>query len=124
MLEIRQKNDITGYAGYLWDYQLTADEIQIVEAFEKEKVIGFCIYSYTEDSVEIYHAKYGDNISLFDCIIRTVLFKAFLKGINKARYHFNDMSLLYKLKLADDYGITLSSIENVMNSCGNCKNSS
>mgnify|MGYP003506070750 FL=1 len=123
MLEIRQKNDIAGYAGYIWDYQLTADEIQIVEAFEKEKVIGFCIYSYTEDSVEIYHAKYGDNISLFDGIIRTVLFKAFLKGINKARYHFEDM-LLYKLKLADDYSNTLSSIENVMNNCGNCKNSS
>lgn len=121
MLEIHQKKDISGYEGYLRKINANANDILIVEAFDKKNVIGFCIFSYEKDCVNLYQIEYGDDKYLFDGIVRAVLFKASMIGIDKAKYYFEDLSLLKKFGTVDKEGNCLSCIQNVMNGCNNCK---
>lgn len=124
MLEIHQRKDTQEYSGYLKNCNLDNKDALVIEAFDKGKVTGFCIFTYGDDCVNLYYVEYGEDVYLFDGLIRTVLFKASLKGIDKAVYFFENkgnFELLEKFRTVDKGMATLSSIQNVMNGCKNCK---
>lgn len=121
MLEIHSGN-IKRYSKNIIEHNIT-DDAKVVEAFdEKEEVIGHAIYVEKEDIIEIYEVDCNPDLYLYDGIVRTILFKGMLKGINKAEYNLKDMTKIYKLRLSDKDSNKLSSIESIMNSCKNCKN--
>ena len=84
MLEIHQLNDLSKYSSVL--ETLPQNNVyEAVEAYDTGgNVTGYAIYSYTDESVCIYCCEYNNNdILLCDGILRTVLFKACLKGIDR-----------------------------------------
>lgn len=125
MLEIHQRNDIKGYEKYLSDFQLDSDSVKIIEAFDKEEVIGFAIFTYGDDALNLYTVSAGGDLYLFDGLARSALFKASLLGIERAEIKTADSSELEmyrKLKFIGENDLTIPSISHFMNGCKNCKN--
>ncbi|HOV41133.1 MAG TPA: hypothetical protein PLM59_05020 [Oscillospiraceae bacterium] len=122
MLEIHQRENIENYIDYFKKYNIP-DDANVVEAFDKGNVTGFAIYKIKEDAVFIYHVEYGDDLYLCDGIVRTVLFKASMLGINKAKFEAKDLSAFKKLGFLEKESDWLISIESVMDGCKKCKNS-
>ena len=123
MLEIHQRNDINGYSGYLNEFGLSANESKIIEAFDNNKVIGFAIFMYHDDNVKIFYVDYNDDKYLCDGLIRTILFKASLLGIDKAEFLMSDIKLIEDLGFVQKGHNGLVSIQSIMNGCKSCKNS-
>ncbi|MEG0614507.1 MAG: hypothetical protein RR540_02025 [Oscillospiraceae bacterium] len=123
MLEIHQKADIIGYEKFIDKAKINPNEVKIVEAFDKGKVIGYGIFSYSEDTVKIFAVDYGDDKYLCDGIVRTILFKASMLFIDKAEFVFENLSLMEQLHFLEKGSNTLNSIKNVMDNCKSCKKS-
>lgn len=123
MLEIRQKVNINGYEEYIPVNGCDKNNILIVEAFEKGKVIGFGIFAYDGIEVLLYDVEsYGDTY-LFDGIVRAIIFKAAMKGIDIARFHLKDLSIVIQLGFLKSGENIIPSINEVLNNCCNCKKS-
>ena len=75
------------------------------------------------DFVEIFDFSDGGDLDVCDGIIRSVLFKACLKGIDNAVFKIDDINKINKLKklnfVKNDNKI-LNYLSNFMNSCKNC----
>lgn len=122
MLEILECKDTEGYS-YILDTIETSGKTHVVEAFDSGKVIGHGIYAYNPDFVEIFDFSDGGDLDVCDGIIRSVLFKACLKGIDNAVFKIDDINKINKLKklnfVKNDNKI-LNYLSNFMNSCKNC----
>lgn len=123
MLEIHQRNDLEGYSKYLNEFGLSSSDAQIIEAIDNNNVLGFSIFSYESDTVIIHCVNYNEDKYLCDGIIRTVLFKASLIGIDKAQFKMSDLSIAENLGFILKGSNSLASIQTIMNNCKNCKNS-
>lgn len=124
MLEIHQRNNINGYEEYLRKFQFDAD-VKIIEAFDKEQVTGFAIFTYNGDTLNIYMVSAGGDLYLFDGLARSALFKASMLGIEKAEIctdNPEELEMYRKLKFIKDNDLTMPSISDFMNGCKNCKN--
>ena len=119
MLEICQVTDLNKYINII--NTINDNEIKVMEAYDKENVLGYALFSYSEDIINIYELKYNGDLNLCDGIVRAILFKASLIGIDKAEYHFEELESIQKLGLIDKNSNYLSSIKIVMDGCRNCK---
>ncbi len=122
MLEIHQKADVENYFDHFKKFNIPNDA-NVVEAFDNGNVIGFAIYKIENDAVFIYDVEYGNDLYLCDGIVRAVLFKASMLGINKAKFEANDLSVFRKLGFIEKESDWLISIESIMDGCKKCKNS-
>ncbi len=117
---LKNKNDYIELASNL---NVPFDKIKIVEAFEKEKVIGYGAYYYDEDTLKIVAANANGDKYLYDGIIRTMLFLASVDFIDKAEFIMDDFTEVLELGFVNNSNNCINSIENFMNSCKNCKKS-
>lgn len=123
MLEILECKDTERYS-HILDAIETSGITHVVEAFDRGKVIGHGIYAYNPDSVEIFDFSDGGDLNVCDGIIRSILFKACLKGIDDAMFKIDDINKINKLKklnFVKNDNKMLNSINDFMNSCKNCK---
>lgn len=123
MLEIQEKFDTTGYENII---AVAGDNIpHITEALDGNKVIGFIAYAYETEKTIVYDYDDGNDLMLCDGLVRSVMFKSVLKGIDKMEFRLphNDKKInLKRLKfLADDADIC-ENLNGFMNSCESCKN--
>lgn len=122
MLEIQEKFSTEGY-------ESVADAskgsmLHITEAFDKGNVIGFIAYSYEGDRTLVYDYNDGEDLFLCDGLVRSVMFKSCLKGINTVTFTLSDTSKyknLRKLRFISADSDTAENIDNFMNGCKNCK---
>lgn len=122
MLEIQEKFSTEGY-------ESVADAskgsmLHITEAFDKGNVIGFIAYSYEGDRTIVYDYSDGGDLFLCDGLVRSVMFKSCLKGINTVTFTLSDTSKyknLRKLRFISADSDTAENIDNFMNGCKNCK---
>lgn len=121
MLEIHSCKDIYLYSSYINEHKLPK-EVEIAEAFDKDKVIGFGIFEYDIEVVKLYAVE-CEEPALFDGIVRTILFKASIKGIDRAEFLVGEreMESLYTLGILKNGEKTLQSIQEIMGGCKNCK---
>lgn len=119
MLEIHACKDIRLYTNFLAEHNLPPYAF-VVEAFNKDAVVGFGIFEYGDDFVKLFAIE-CEELSLYDGIARTILFKASMKGIDKAEFLLEDMAPIYSLKLLKKGDRTLPSIQDVMGGCESCK---
>ena len=118
MLEIHENKDHTAYASQL--EKIDAFFPVVVESFENGNVTGYGIYSCTPKKVTVHDFSDTNNLYLLDGIIRTMLFKAAMQGIDYAEFDIKDDNknvLLEKLK----YGKSIESLNEFFSSCKNCK---
>lgn len=122
MLEIQEKFSTEGYEKIIESAGNSA--IHITEAFDKGEIIGFIAYAYDEDKTLIYDYGDGGDLYLCDGLVRSVLFKSCIKGINTAVFKLSDEKLyenLIKLGFVQNDNKTLKNLNEFMDGCKKCK---
>lgn len=121
MLEIREKNSLDGYEELAVLY---GDSLRIAESYEKGEVSGYVAYAYEEGRTIIYDYSCGGDLALCDGLIRSVLFKSILKGIDTAVFMLMDKvkyENLIRLRFISAEQNTMSNLNEFMNGCKNCR---
>lgn len=123
MLEIRENFSAEGYEEII----RTAGQrsVHITEAFEKNEKTGFIAYCYDTDKTSVLAIDDGGDLMLCDGLVRSVMFKSTLKGINCLVFELvgeDGYKNLERLKFLTDNSRICGDIDRFMNGCANCKN--
>jgi len=125
MLKILETSDNAKYSTILEKISISEyAELHISEAKENDGVKGYIIYSYTPEQVTIYDVNDGHDYNYCDGLVRSVLFKAELKGIEKAVFLVDNPEMLKRLTLlgfVKNDEKTIDSIVDIMENCKKCK---
>lgn len=122
MLEIHEAKNIDEYKT-ITDSLPSGREYKIIESYSPDgSVTGSGIYAFENDSVVICDCRYGDDTDLCDGILRTILFKAMLRGIDvgKCEAYAGEKNLFDVMKYPH-LNFIIESIDNFLNSCKKCK---
>lgn len=122
MLEIHEAKNINDYKS-VTDRLPEGREYKIIESYSPDgSITGSGIYAFVDDTVVICDCRFGSDLDLCDGIIRTILFKAMLRGtdIGKCEAFDGEKNIFDVMKYPHiDY--TIESIDNFLNSCKKCK---
>lgn len=121
MLEIQEKFDKAGYE------ELTekADNLHITEAMEQGRATGYIAYAYEADRTIVYDYDDNGDIMLCDGLVRSVMFKSVLKGIETMIFDIPDRKKfdnLKKLRFLSGDSNVCENLNGFMNACSSCKN--
>ena len=86
--------------------------------------MGFIAYAYKPDKTVIFDYDDGGELLLCDGLVRSVIFKSCLKGIETAVFDLPDekkYESLRRLRFLEQDSRTAESIDSFMNGCQNCK---
>lgn len=121
MLQIIKKDGVEGYEKILEKLDLSGNtEISISEAVDGEKVDGYGIYELRPDCITIYMISDNGDLMLADGIIRSILFLAALKGVEKAVFEKGSEKAPNRLGILKD-GTVLEPISDIFGGCEGCK---
>lgn len=120
MLQILKQEDKTGYLEIISGLGLSERQAQISEAVDGENVTGFAVYEFLKDSIRIHMLSPDSDIVLLDGIIRSVLFLAVLKGIEKAEFLNDTFMPAVSLKILKSGERTLMPISEIFGGCKDC----
>ena len=124
MLEIHERQDTVGYESIT--QRINNGSIHIVESLNGSEVNGYGIYSIEAngETQEICIYDYSsDEWDIIDGLIRTILFKGMLGGINKCDFRlFNNekMAKLIKLGFITEERLSIDDINDFMSGCKSC----
>lgn len=123
MLEIRENFSPVGYEDII--SSAGGKAVHVTEAFDGGEKNGYIVYSYEKEKTVVYSYNDGGDIMLCDGLVRSVMFKSCMKGIENVVFELNDESgyeNLRRLKfISVDSKISVN-IDRFMNGCQNCKN--
>ncbi|MBR1822702.1 MAG: hypothetical protein IJ779_00565 [Ruminococcus sp.] len=121
MLEIQEKFSTEGYealAERAGDVQL-----HITEALDGGRVTGYIAYAYGNDKTTVYGFDDGGDLLLCDGLVRSVMFKSVLKGIEHMLFETDKgFENLVKLRFLKEGSKMCSDLSGFMDSCKSCKN--
>lgn len=124
MLEIHERHDTNGYETIVG--QITSGTVHIVESLDKGNVNGYGVY--TADAVDdtqviVIYDYSGEEWDIIDGVIRTILFKGMLGGINKCEFRITDSekkAKLIKLGFITEDRLSVDDINDFMSGCKSC----
>lgn len=123
MLEIQEKFDTSGYESVI--ALAGINNLHITEAIEKNQAVGFIAYAYESERTIVYDYDDNSDLMLCDGLVRSVMFKSVLKGIETIVFEIPDRDKFKNLKklhfLSDDSNIC-EDLNSFMNTCESCKN--
>lgn len=122
MLEIQERFSNDGYENIV--KAAGNNRLHITEALDRGEVNGFIAYSYEENQTVIYDYDDGGDLYLCDGLVRSVLFKSCLKGIDTAVFKLSEKEKyesLEKLKFVKSDNYTLQNLDEFMNNCKKCR---
>lgn len=127
MLEILQARNKEKYKDRILKLNLDFDLSFVVEATDEGSSLGFGIYHFGIDEdynpvVEIDYVFDNSDILLLDGIVRSILFLAMMKQIDKAKFNLTQTDELLKLGFVQNNYNYLDSIAKFMSKCKSCKN--
>ena len=123
MLEIQERFGSEGYEEL--KKAAGSAELHITEALDKGSVIGYIAYSYGAERTVVYGIDDGGDLMLCDGLVRSVMLKSVLKGIQRMLFEFDDESSfdrLRRLRFVRGDSRQCSDLDSFMNSCQSCKN--
>lgn len=88
MLEIQEKFDTAGYESII--SAAGANNVHITEALDRGETIGFIAYAYEAERTVVYDYDDGGDLMLCDGLVRSVMFKSVLKGIETMVFELPD----------------------------------
>ncbi len=125
MLEIQEKLTEGGYEDvHKWAGDV---DLHITEALDRGEVCGYIAYSYERSKTVVYAYDDGGQLMLCDGLVRSVMLKSTIKGINTVEFRLADsegLTALRKLRFISSDEIISENIERFMNGCSECKRSS
>lgn len=122
MLKIVEQTDLTAYSALLDTIQAPG-KLYLTEALEGIAVTGLIVYAYEPEQVVIYHVEDGGDLYLCDGLVRSVLFKAELKGIEQAFFALTDAGMMERMRIlhfVQNDEKVLKEIRSVMENCKKC----
>ena len=123
MLEIQEKFDTAGYEELV--AAANGRKLYITEAMDGGRAVGFIAYSYEGDHTVVYDYSDMGDLMLCDGLVRSVMFKSVLKGIETMVFEIADESKfgnLKKLRFLIGDGNVCEDLNSFMNACESCKN--
>ncbi len=123
MLEIQEKFDVSGYENLV--ARAGIKNLHITEALDRGNVSGFIAYAYDAEKTIVYDYSDSGDIMLCDGLVRSVMFKSVLKGIETMEFMLDDEKKyenLIKLKFLSPQENICENLSSFMNSCESCKN--
>lgn len=122
MLEIQEKFDVTGYEDIISSAGNCAD-VHITEAMDKGRAVGFIAYAYETDRTVVYACDDGGDLMLCDGLVRSVMFKSVLKGIETMVFEMSGgHENLRKLRFITGESNVCEDLNSFMNGCQSCRN--
>lgn len=121
MLQIIKKEDKQKYADIAVSLGISIDTVHVSEAMDGDDVIGFSLYTLEADRIRIHIIQPCNDLVLYDGIVRSVLFLAVMKGIEKACFDEQSIETARRLKLIDDNSCELEPISQIFNGCADCR---
>ena len=123
MLQIIKKDGVDGYEDVLKSLGLSeADGVSISEAVNGDIIDGYGIYRLEPEQITVYKISDGGDLMLSDGIIRSILFLAAMKGVEKAVFELGSDEPAKKLRLIKE-GNILEPISDIFGGCESCKGS-
>ena len=124
MLTILEQKDISRYAQIIADLDISGENLHVSELTEPDGVKGHIVYAYQPAQVVIYDLNDGGDLNYCDGLVRSVLFKAEMKGLERAEFRITDPKMRQRIELLrfvkSDENI-LEPIADIMDSCKSCK---
>lgn len=123
MLEIRECFDTSGYESVTAG--AGANNVHITEAVNGDEKLGYIAYAYEADRTVVYGYDDGGDLMLCDGLVRSVMFKSVLKGIETMVFDMpdeNGYENLRKLRFLGQNTNICGDLNSFMNGCGNCRN--
>ncbi len=125
MLKILEQKNLAPYRDLLDGIQ-TEFPLYLTEALDGDKVTGFIVYAYETEQVAVHAVNDGGDLYLCDGLVRSVLFKGLLRGLNEAVFRLTDTAMMEKmrtLRFVKNDENTLKNIAEIMDNCKSCKES-
>lgn len=119
MLRILEQKDLSAYEGLLAGIPM--EGLHLTEAKENDAVMGYIAYAYAPEQVVIYAVDDGGDLNYCDGLVRSVLFKAELKGIEQAVFQIEDDAMLKRLATLGFVKNNEKMLENIADVMGNCR---
>ncbi len=123
MLKILEQTNHEPYRAVL-DAIRSEYPLYLTEAMEGEQVTGYIVYAYESDAVAVHAIQDGGDLMLCDGLVRSVLFKGLLRGLNRGVFRLQDtamMERMEKLRFVKNNQNTLDDIAEIMDNCKSCK---
>ncbi len=125
MLKILEQQDTAPYRQIL-DGIGTPYRLYLTEAMDGDQVTGYIIYAYEPDAVVVHVVDDGGDLMLCDGLVRSVLFKGMLRGLNRGVFRLTDGAMMAKmqtLRFVKNDGNALENIAEIMDNCKSCRES-
>lgn len=125
MLKILEQQNTAPYQEIL-DGINTPYKLYLTEAMDGEQVTGYILYAYEPDAVAVHVVDDGGDLMLCDGLVRSVLFKGLLRGLNKGVFRLTDeamMAKMHTLRFVKSDENTLENIAEIMDNCKSCRES-
>ncbi len=125
MLKILEQTNHESYREVMDSIQ-TEYPLFLTEALEGEQVTGYIVYAYEPEAVVNHALDDGGDLYLCDGLVRSVLFKGLLRGLNRAVFSLKDMAMMQKirsLRFVENDENSLENIAEIMDNCKSCKES-
>ncbi|MBR1897415.1 MAG: hypothetical protein IJ825_00905 [Oscillospiraceae bacterium] len=125
MMTILAQPDLTAYRERIAALELPVwMPVMASEAKDGDAVRGSILYSYEPELVTIFDVADQGDLACLDGLVRSVLFKAQLRGIGRAVFRVNDPAMRSRLEMLrfvkNDENI-LENIAEIMDSCKSCR---
>ena len=126
MLRILEQKNFDAYQQMIQNLNISAEfPLHLTEALDDEnQVKGYILYAYQPEAVFIYALDDGHDWNYCDGLVRSGLFKAQLRGLEKAIFQISDSAMqerLVKLGFVKNSQNILENISEVMENCKKCK---
>ncbi|MDE7121388.1 MAG: hypothetical protein K2O42_04425 [Oscillospiraceae bacterium] len=117
MLEILEQRNHENYQEILKKMNIHPEnsEIHISEAIENQQVKGWILYAYQPEQVIIYEVSDGGDWNQCDGLVRSVLFKAQLRGIQQAWFLEENPAMIQRLAKLGFMKNNQKKLDNIMN---------
>lgn len=121
MLQILKRKDVKGYEAELSELGLDPFFTDISEAVDNDAVTGYAIYVLTPEALFIHKVEANGDTVLYDGIVRSILFLAALKGVEKAVFSDSERNDASALGFISFDSNVLDPISRVLGSCSGCE---
>ncbi len=125
MLKILEQQNTAPYQ-HILDGINTPYKLYLTEAMEGETVTGYIVYAYEPDAVAVHVVDDGGDLMLCDGLVRSVLFKGLLRGLNRGVFRLTNDAMMEKMRMLrfvkNDQN-SLDNIAEIMDNCKSCKES-
>lgn len=125
MLKILEQTNHEPYRAVL-DTIRSEYPLYLTEAMDGEQVTGYIVYAYEPDAVAVHAVDDGGDLMLCDGLVRSVLFKGLLRGLNKGVFRLQDTAMLDRmrtLRFVNNGQNALENIAEIMDNCKSCRES-